>query len=410
MARKGHRPVMGNQPIEIIPFPEIVRGVFIERLNRFVLQCTVEGNVCSAYLPNPGRLWEILLPGRMLYLVRNPSAGKGKPKLPWTVVAARRLGRPVLLHTHLTNQVVARLLEGGMMPGLENARIVRREVAKGRSRFDFLLERAGKPYLLEVKSCTLFGNHIAMFPDAVTERGSRHLRDLAAIARREGISCGVVFVVHWSGARFFLPDYHTDPEFARTCLEMRDWLDLTAIAVTWGQDLRLRTPVRKLTIPWDLIDRETRDGGSYLLVLEVKSDLHVTVGGLGEIFFPKGYYLYVGSAKRGLASRLARHLRRRKTFFWHIDYLRDQADKCTAIPIRASRPLEHDIAAALKGISDWSVPGFGASDCRCPMHLFGMKDHPLRIPRFIEVLQHFRIDRLEAELSIADVRALGGQY
>jgi len=391
--------VTKNQPIEIIPSAEIVRGRFSERLNRFVLRCAVEGQVCSAYLPNPGRLWEILLPGCTLYLVRNPDTGGVKPKLPWTVVAARRQGRPILLHTHLANQVVARLLEGGLMPGLNGARIVKREVQAGHSRFDFLLEAAGRPYLLEVKSCTLFGNRIAMFPDAVTERGSRHLRELAAISLREGISCGVVFVVHWSGARFFLPDYHTDPEFARTFLEMRERLDFRAIAVTWGQDLRLRPPVRELVIPWDLIDREHRDSGSYLLILELARDLSLTVGGLGEILFRKGYYLYVGSARRGLTSRLARHLRRRKTLFWHIDYLRDRADGCTAVPIRSSRSLEHELAAALSQIAQWSIPDFGASDCRCPTHLFGMNEHPLRSHLFLDMLQHFRIDRLEAELA-----------
>ncbi|MBN1614163.1 MAG: DNA/RNA nuclease SfsA [Deltaproteobacteria bacterium] len=384
--------------MEIVPSANIVRGRFIERLNRFVLRCIVEGQACSAYLPNPGRLWEILLPGCALFLVKNHRTAMGKPKLPWTVVAARRRGRTILLHTHLTNQVVARLLEGGLIPSLAGARIVRREVRADHSRFDFLLERAGLPYLLEVKSCTLFGDQIAMFPDAVTERGSRHLQELAAISAREGLSCGVVFMVHSGGARFFLPDYHTDPAFARTFLQMKDRLDFRAVAVTWGRDLRLRPPVRELEIPWDLIDRENRDSGSYLLVMEVARDLNLTVGGLGEIFFRKGYYLYVGSARRGLASRLARHLRRRKTFFWHIDYLRDRADDCRAIPIRASMPLEHDIAAALEGIADWTVPGFGSSDCRCPTHLFGMKAHPLRSRAFLGVLQHFRIDRLEADL------------
>jgi sugar fermentation stimulation protein A len=335
----------------------------------------------------------------VLYLVKNHDTGKGKPRLPWTVVAARRQGRPILLHTHLTNQVVARLLEGGLIPGLTDARIVKREVRAERSRFDFLLERAGRPYLLEVKSCTLFGNRIAMFPDAVTERGSRHLRELAAISRREGLSCGVIFVVHSSGARFFLPDYHTDPEFARTFQQMKDRLDFRAVAVTWEKDLRLKPTVRELAIPWDLIDRENRDSGSYLLILELARDMNLTVGSLGETFFPKGFYLYVGSAKRGLASRLARHLRRRKTFFWHIDYLRDQTDECKAIPIRASRSLEHDIAASLEGIADWTVAGFGASDCGCPTHLFGMKDHPLGCRPFLGLLQHFRIDRLGTELS-----------
>jgi sugar fermentation stimulation protein A len=94
-----------------------------------------------------------------------------------------------------------------------------------------------------------------------------------------------------------------------------------------------------------------------------------------------------------------RHLRRRKRFHWHIDYLRDRADSCTALPFRASEDLEHDLASALDRIADWSIPRFGSSDCRCPTHLFGFNENPARTPGFIELLLKFRIDRLERVLS-----------
>lgn len=96
---------------------------------------------------------------------------------------------------------------------------------------------------------------------------------------------------------------------------------------------------------------------------------------------------------------MERHLRKRKTFFWHIDYLRDQVDACMAIPIRSSRPMEHELAASIKKISDWSVTGFGSSDCDCKSHLFGLRENPIHNPRFISLLQHFRMDRLTPELS-----------
>ncbi len=384
-------------PCMIKPFhlDRIREGRFLDRPNRFVVRCSVGRRTCEAYLPNPGRLWELLQPGRTLYLVENP--GQGGMKLPWLCVAALRDGRPVLLHTHWTNDAAARLIEGRRIPGLEDARIVRREVAAGRSRFDFLLHRGGRAGLLEVKSCTLFGRRIAMFPDAVTLRGQRHLTELAVQTRR-GTPGMVLFLVHHARAEAFLPDYHTDIAFARTFLALRGTLEFKAVAVRWRKNMTLDDEVRVLGIPWDILEREAGDCGNYILVLELAEDRTIAVGRLGRVFFRKGHYLYVGSARKNLAKRIERHLRRRKTFFWHVDYLRDQSERCTAIPIRTRQPLEHEIARALDGIAEWSVPGFGCSDCSCETHLFGIGADPLHLPRFVNLLQHFRIDRLEAML------------
>jgi len=382
-----------------MPLPETIiptglrKGHFLERLNRFVILCSLGRRTVRAYLPNPGRLWELLLPGRTVYLERNP----GGSSTAWTAVAVERDGNPVLLHTHRANDIVEGLLREGRVPGLETAGIVRREAAFGRSRFDFLLEKEGRPFILEVKSCTLFGTSIAMFPDAVTARGRRHLEELAELSDR-GTACGVVFLVHSPRVRFFLPDYHTDFEFARTFLKLRDRIFLRAIAVEWTGELRLGPRVRELDIPWDLLRREARDGGSYLLILTLEKDLTLTVGSLGGLSFRKGFYVYAGSAKMNLQKRIERHRRRKKTFHWHIDYLTACADSVTPVPIRSSENLEHDLAASLKRISDGSVRGFGCSDCRCGTHLFRMATNPLHSPSFIDLLLRFRIDRLEGLL------------
>ena len=201
---------------------QIIRGklktaTFIARPNRFVVECEVDGKVVSAYLPNPGRLWELLLPGCVLYLKRNSSAAK----IPYTVMAVEKDGLPVMLHTHLTNDVVEILLRKRLVPGLEDTEIVRREATFGDSRFDFLLQRNGKELVLEVKNCTLFHDRLAMFPDAVTARGSRHLRGLLEL-QEKGTDAGVLFVVQWPRARCFMPEYHTDFEFSKVFLKCRD--------------------------------------------------------------------------------------------------------------------------------------------------------------------------------------------
>ncbi|MDD4986181.1 MAG: DNA/RNA nuclease SfsA, partial [Dehalococcoidales bacterium] len=162
---------------------------FLRRPNRFVVECELSGRHVSAYLPNPGRLWELLVPGCTLYVKRNPPS----VKMTHTVMAVEKEGIPVLLHTHMTNDVAEILLRRKLIPGWEDAEIIRREVAFGESRFDFSLRRDGREMVLEVKSCTLSRNRLAMFPDAVTTRGSRHLLGLNNLSR-EGLQTGVLFI------------------------------------------------------------------------------------------------------------------------------------------------------------------------------------------------------------------------
>jgi sugar fermentation stimulation protein A len=372
-------------------FPEIMSGRYLRRLNRFVITCELDGQVVRAHLPNPGRLWELLIPGRVVKLVKNTAFPERTT--PFTAVTVEREGAPVLLHTQKSNDVVQLLLEERLIPGLETATIVKREFSLGDSRFDFLLAAGKEKILLEAKSCTLFGASLAMFPDAVTARGRRHLLELAAHTRN-GYRCGVIFVIHSPRPSLFLPDYHTDYDFSQTFGEQQDLLFYRALRVSWQDDLRLGTDIREASIPWPLLARECRDQGSYLLLLTLPADRVVAVGSLGRIHFPAGHYLYVDAAKRNLSKRMERHLRKRKNFPCHIDYLQDMASSCLALPFRTQDDIEHDLAAALDKIADWSIPKFGAPDCSCPSHLFAMAANPLFRPDFLKLLQYFRMDRL----------------
>jgi sugar fermentation stimulation protein A len=132
--------------------------------------------------------------------------------------------------------------------------------------------------------------------------------------------------------------------------------------------------------------------------MRLTRDRKLLIGGLGEVWFRKGYYLYVGSAKMNLSKRIERHRRIIKKYHWHIDSLREAAEYHAALPVRASDDLECGIASALGKVAEWSVPGFGSSDCGCGSHLFGMTDDPLHDRAFIRLLMYFRIDRLEKYL------------
>ena len=378
-------------------FGSIEKGTFLSRSNRFVIACNLGGRIVKAFLPNPGRLKELLLPGATLYLEEVNDENRD---LPFTAVAVEREGERVVLHTHRTNDVARYLIETGSVPGLEGYEVVKKEVQTGHSRFDFLLRKGKKNLLLEVKSCTLFSRRMAMFPDAVTARGTRHLRHLACLAD-SGTACAVLFLIHWSRAQCFLPDFHTDLEFARTMLDVRDKVCFFPMAVRWEKDLSLKASESKLVkVPFRILERELHDRGSYLLILRLASEAKLKVGGLGEKGLSGGYYVYVGSAMKNLTQRIERHRRLRKNFFWHIDYLRDVCEYLVALPVRSEDDLECEIAASVRNVSDWTIAGFGSSDCSCPSHLFGFENHPLNLAPFHLLLQHFRMERLLSKYSL----------
>ncbi|GFP35422.1 sugar fermentation stimulation protein A [Candidatus Hakubella thermalkaliphila] len=122
--------VLGN-------FKDLQKAVFTGRPNRFTVECLTNNRKERAYLPNPGRLWELLLPGKELYLARDLQVSERSTK--YTVVAVKKEGVPVLLHTHHANTVAKWLIEQEMISGLEGYSIVKPQVTMGRSRFDFLL-------------------------------------------------------------------------------------------------------------------------------------------------------------------------------------------------------------------------------------------------------------------------------
>jgi sugar fermentation stimulation protein A len=375
----------------------VLNGIFETRLNRFTVRCLIEDKPVLAYLANPGRLWEILLPGRKLYLQPSPI----ESKLPYMVMAADINGRSVLLHTPLTNFYVEKWLNRRLIPGLEDFSLIKREIKSGSSRFDFLLKSPAGLLALEVKNCTLFARNLAFFPDAVSDRGRRHLLELASLARQPGHQAAVLFVVWWPQALYFLPEFHTDWKFSQALLDIKDQVKILAIAVGLNDNLEPEeNSLRPLTIPWHLIEQEAVDRGAYILIGRVETNLHFPIGKIGILKFEPGYYLYVGSARKNLGARLHRHGRRHKKLFWHIDYLLERARLIQILPFRTPEDLECELASELNQIAT-SVPGFGCSDCACQSHLFFLRTDPRQFPPFLEILHKFRYHRLKEKLSNA---------
>ncbi|MHC4788726.1 MAG: GIY-YIG nuclease family protein [Planctomycetota bacterium] len=122
-----------------------------------------------------------------------------------------------------------------------------------------------------------------------------------------------------------------------------------------------------------------RRGGVYVLVLECARPLRLRVGALGWLRFEPGYYCYVGSARGGLAGRIARHARRSgKKKRWHVDYLRAYTAPVAVFCQVGPDADECALSDAVARLAEMSVPGFGSSDCRCASHLHYLAESPVR--------------------------------
>lgn len=221
MARPGHSPAPCSRPEARVPIPgPLCEARFLGRLNRFVLLARLaNGSEARAHLPDPGRLRELLLPGRPVWL--RPAA-RPERRTRWTaVLVAAPEGGFVSLDTGLPNRLVARALRAGLMEEFEGFRLERTEAPRGRSRVDFRLAGPdGRVHWLEVKSVTLAADGTGLFPDAVTARGARHVEELAA-AVRAGAGASVLFVAQRDSVHRVRTAGWIDPRFAAVLHEAR---------------------------------------------------------------------------------------------------------------------------------------------------------------------------------------------
>lgn len=185
-------------------YSKVVEGEFLSRPNRFIASVRVGDRVETVHVKNTGRCRELLLPSAKVYLAlsENPLRKTGYDLV---AVEKKREGQaPLLINmdSQLPNSVAAEWLKGGLFS--ENA-VIRREVTYGRSRFDFYIEDGGRRIFLEVKGVTLEKEGLALFPDAPTERGVKHIEELIA-ALDEGYEGYLLFVIQMKEVFAFSPN------------------------------------------------------------------------------------------------------------------------------------------------------------------------------------------------------------
>ncbi len=202
-------------------YERIKKAIFIERKNRFVARVFLDGKEETVHVKNTGRCKELLIPGASVYLEESVNPAR---LTKYDLIAVEKVfsgtGETVLVNMDslAPNKVAAEWIRESRkyFPVLTK---LKSEYALGDSRFDFYAEyqdENGKNHkkLIEVKGCTLERDAVALFPDAPTQRGLKHVRELTSFQASGEYECMILILVQMTGCRYFSPNRETQPSFA----------------------------------------------------------------------------------------------------------------------------------------------------------------------------------------------------
>lgn len=191
-------------------YSNIYEATFISRPNRFVAFVEIDGITEEVHVKNTGRCEELLIPGVKVYLEKSDNETR---KTKYDLVAVERGEYGIInIDSQAPNHVVKSWLESGNSY-YKDITFLKPEFKFGGSRIDFYIEQGEKKTLLEVKGCTLIKCGMGFFPDAPTDRGVKHLRELTEAAN-DGYNAAVAFVIQVNNVGYVFPNRETQPEFA----------------------------------------------------------------------------------------------------------------------------------------------------------------------------------------------------
>ena len=191
-------------------YSSVKKAVFINRPNRFVAHVMLDGREEIVHVKNTGRCKEILKAGATVFLEK--SANKGR-KTGYSLISSYKGDVLINIDSQVPNVVIFDAIKEKKLKELNNVDVLRREVTYGNSRFDIYFESPPDKGFIEVKGVTLEKNGVAMFPDAPTERGTKHIYEMIK-AVEDGYKGYVIFVIQMKGIDYFTPNEAMDKDFA----------------------------------------------------------------------------------------------------------------------------------------------------------------------------------------------------
>ena len=219
-------------------YPNMVPGTFLSRPNRFIAHIEIDGQVETVHVKNTGRCRELLPVGAEVWCQKS---GNPNRKTKYDLITVRKGDRLINMDSQAPNIAAGEWLKCGGLGKVEN---LKAESFHGDSRFDFSFTLDGKPCFLEVKGVTLENDGICAFPDAPTERGTKHLKGLTQAAK-DGFGAFVLFVIQMADVKYLHPNDATDPDFGAALREAAA-AGVTVLAMDCAVDvdsMALRLPV-----------------------------------------------------------------------------------------------------------------------------------------------------------------------
>ncbi|GGG06604.1 DNA/RNA nuclease SfsA [Paenibacillus aceti] len=191
-------------------YTNIVHGRFERKVNRFIAEVFIQDIKEQVHIKNTGRLTELLQPGVEVLLESSDNPSR---KTRFSLIAVDKYGSWVNIDSQAPNRMAFEALQAGKLAEFGVVNHVQREVTYGDSRFDLYFEKGEEKGFIEVKGVTLEQDGVAMFPDAPTSRGSKHVLELIK-AVQEGYTAAILFIVQMKGCHAFTPYREMDPTFA----------------------------------------------------------------------------------------------------------------------------------------------------------------------------------------------------
>ena len=194
-------------------YRKVISAVFVDRPNRFIANVQTDEGIQRVHVKNTGRCRELLIPGVTVYLEEGNGANR---KTKYDLIAVEKHGALINMDSQAPNRLFAEwAASGGFLPDITR---IRGEYTYGASRLDFCMETERGLHLVEVKGVTLEEDGVARFPDAPTERGVKHIRELQK-AVENGLEATLFFVVQMEGVCRVEPNDVTHPEFGKALRE-----------------------------------------------------------------------------------------------------------------------------------------------------------------------------------------------
>ena len=198
-------------------YKNVVNGIFLSRPNRFIAKVEIDGKEETVHVKNTGRCRELLVPGCTVYLEK---AENPERKTPYDLIAVEKETENGTILINMDSQIPNYCTEeflpdSGLFPEGTN---FRREVKYGNSRFDLYAENENLKAFIEIKGVTLERNGLALFPDAPTERGVKHIKELIS-AKENGFDAHIMFIIQMKEIHSFSPNTEMQPEFTNALKE-----------------------------------------------------------------------------------------------------------------------------------------------------------------------------------------------